>query len=473
MAPDWSTPAFPPILYTMATTRIHPKAFGITWLLLMTLMGLAPVCPQTPYPALGGDQTIASLADSADIRRRLWDTMLAAPRTTVLASKPALERNAWGTWSVSAQRGKDAFYIIIAPDRAGTYPIYAQGSWIIKRSDRDGSFLQAKIFLRSDPGTFARVYPFDSRSRIDIIVYGGVLYREVIVPLPFDEVLRSPLSRMRELTADVIDWSLFAPEPALYADLRRLESAIRVRLPGLRYADDGAIDQDGNPVLISTRAAQPAPAGLNCSGFAKWLVDGILHPVTGNYLSIGALKERMIDWRGSSFTISFEETLDPFFGLDWSRALAREAWAVFHPSRHDESPLANDVDEPPFALRVKDADPVNGGSSYEAFADNFDDVGIDVRGLKAELFVLALREPGRFYLAQFNARDKNPPNLRRYFHIAALLPYFDEDGVFRVTVFESAAETSLDRILADRDYEFVKLVRLPVSSRFEPQSLMP
>lgn len=300
-----------------------------------------------------------------------------------------------------------------------------------------------------------------------------MLYREVIVPLPFEEVLKSPFTRIRELTADVIDWSLFAPEPALYGDLRKMETAIRVRLPGLRYADDGAIDQDGRPVLISTLVDQVQPAGLNCSGFAKWLVDGIRYPLTGTYLSVASLTDRMLDWRGSSFTIRFEEALDPFFGLDWARALAREAWATFHPSGHDESPLANDVDAPPFALRVKDADPVNGGSAYEAFADNFDDAGLDVRGLKAELFVLASREPGRFYLAQFNARDKAAPNLRRYFHIAALFPYFDEAGIFRITVFESAAETSLDRILADRDYEFVKLVRLPVSSRFEPQSLSP
>lgn len=442
-------------------------------MLFVLLMCLMPAFPQAAYPALGGDQPISAMADNSDIRRRIWDTVISAPRAMALSSGPTAERNAWGTWSVSTQRGKDAFYVVVAPDRAGGFPMYAQGSWIIKRSDRDGSFMQVKIFLRSDPGTFARVYPYGTRSRIDIVAYGGVLYREVIVPLSFDDVLRSPFSRLRELTADVIDWSLFAPEPPLYGDARSLESAIRVRLPGLRYADDGAIDQDGRPVLISTLSDQLPPAGLNCSGFAKWLVDGILHPLTGSYLSIATLKDRMLGWRGSSFTINFEERLDPFFGLDWARALAREAWAVFHPSRHDESPLANDVDDPPSALRVKDADPINGGSLYEAFSDNFDDVGIDVRGLKAELFVLASREPGRFYLAQFNARDKTAPNLRRYFHIAALFPYFDSDGIFRVTVFESAAETSLDRIVADRDYEFVKLVRLPVSSRFEPQSLAP
>lgn len=452
---------------------LRPASLALVGLLLV-----APVFSQAAYTALGGDRSISSMPENADIRRRVWDTMITAPRSTVLAGAPAVERNAWGTWSVSNQPGKDSFYIVIAPERTVAdmrlaFPVYAQGSWIIKRSGRDGSYLQAKIFLKSDTGTFARIYPYGARSRIDVVAYGGVLYREVIVPLPFDEVLRSPFSRIRELTADVIDWSLFAPDPALYGELRIMESAIRARLPALRYADDGAIDQSGRAVLISTGADQVPPAGLNCSGFAKWLVDGIRYPLTGTYLSVAALTDRMLDWRGSSFTIKFEETLDPFFGLDWSRALAREAWAAFHPSRHDDSPLANDVDDPPFALRVKDADPVNGGSAYEAFADNFDDVGLDVRGLKAELFVLASHEPGRFYLAQFNARDRAAPNLRRYFHVAALFPYFDESGIFRVTVFESAAETSLDRILADRDYEFVKLVRLPVSSRFEPQSLVP
>ncbi|HAE22878.1 MAG TPA: hypothetical protein DCG47_11215, partial [Spirochaetaceae bacterium] len=74
-------------------------------------------------------------------------------------------------------------------------------------------------------------------------------------------------------------------------------------------------------------------------------------------------------------------------------------------------------------------------------------------------------------LAQFNARTINPPRLRSYFHIAALFPYFDDEGAFKVAVFESAAETSLDRILRAQNYEFVKLVRMPVSPRFNPPAL--
>jgi len=455
-------------------------------LVATALLWLAPgIQAQSTFPPLAGDQSLSSVPDSADIRVRLWTSIINAQPAAVLALRPRIESNPWGSWRLIMDRGTDAFYVSIIPARqtttgssssaaggvATSYPQYAQGTWIIKRSTATGAFMQAKIFLRSDPGTFARIYPFGSRSRMDIVAYGGVLYREVILPLSFEDSLRSPLSRIMNLTADVIDWSLFSPDPALHAETRALASSIRQWLPGLRYGDDGALDADGRPVYIASLLPQGPNPGLNCSGFVKWIADGILHPLTGSWLSVSAIKERMIGWRGGSFTERFEETHDPFFGLDWSRALAKEAWQVMYPGRPEESPLAHDVSDPPFALIVKDNNPVNGGSSYRSFTDNFDDAGIEVAGLKATLFLLASREPGRFYLAQFNARDPNPPRLRRYFHIAALFPYFDTDGIFRVAVFESAEETSLDRIMRSTSYEYVKLVRMPSSARFVPPPL--
>ncbi|MDX9959146.1 MAG: hypothetical protein RBT68_11950 [Spirochaetia bacterium] len=454
---------------------------------------------QSAFPALPDDKPLSGIPDSADIRIRLWTSLISARPASVMAMKPKTETNPWGSWRLSMDRGQDAFYLSIIPARqplpaantgtspspyiapvpatSGNTPVsyaqYTQGTWIIKRSSSTGDFLQVKIFLRSDPGTFARIYPFGERSRMDIVAYGGVLYREVIVPLSFEDSLRSPLSRIIRLTSDVVDWSLFSPDPALHAETRSLAASIRTWLPGLRYGDDGALDADGRPVYIASLLPQGPLPGLNCSGFVKWIADGILHPLTGSWLSVAAIKERMTDWRGSSFTERFEETHDPFFGLDWSRALAKEAWQVMYPGRNEDSPLAHDVSDPPFALIVNDSSPVNGGSSYRSFTDNFDDAGIEMSGLKATLFMLASREPGRFYLAQFNAQDPQPPSLRRYFHIAALFPYFDTDGIFKVAVFESAEETSLDRILGSRLYEYVKLVRMPASARFEPPLLGP
>jgi hypothetical protein len=466
----------------MKAGRPPAKAITRALLALTALFWLAQgIQAQAAFEPLAGDSPLASAPDSADIRARLWTSVIAANPEQVLAMRARVEANPWGSWQLSMDRSADAFYISLIPARrtstaagggnSASYPQYGQGTWIIKRSKATGAFMQAKIFLRSDPGTFARIYPFGGRSRMDIVAYGGVLYREVILPLSFEDSLRSPLSRIMKLTADVVDWSLFSPDPALHAEARALAASIRQRLPGLRYDDDGALDADGRPVYIASLLPQGPNPGLNCSGFVKWITDGILYPLTGSWLSVVAIKERMTDWRGTSFTEKFEETHDPFFGLDWSRALAKEAWQVMYPGRTEDSPLAHDVSDPPFALIVNDSNPVNGGSTYRSFTDNFDDAGIEVAGLKAALFLLASREPGRFYLAQFNSRDPNPPRLRRYFHIAALFPYFDTDGIFKVAVFESAEETSLDRIMRSTTYEYVKLVRMPTSARFEPPVL--
>jgi hypothetical protein len=245
-----------------------------------------------------------------------------------MAMGQKIETNPWGSWRLGVDRGPDSFYLSIIPARqpvqaasAGTiltpnispvpattsgnpvsYPQYAQGTWIIKRSSSTGGFLQVKIFLRSDPGTFARIYPFGERSRMDVVAYGGVLYREVILPLSFEDILRSPLSRIMRLSADVVDWSLFSPDPALHAETRSLAASIRKWLPGLRYGDDGALDADGTPVYIASLLPQGPLPGLNCSGFVKWIADGILHPLTGSWLSVAAIKDRMTDWRGTSFT---------------------------------------------------------------------------------------------------------------------------------------------------------------------------
>jgi hypothetical protein len=435
----------------------------------MLLALLASMPAQSAFPALGGDQPVEHIPENNDIRGQLWDTLLTVPPARIGPTPAMIRSNAWASWRIQLDRTKDALYISLMPSRHDRYSQYVQGTWIIKRSLASGAFMQAKIFMRSDPGTFIRIYPFGQRSRLDVVAYGGVLYREVILPLPFETVLRSPLSRIRTLTKDVVDWSIFSPDPALYTQTRLLARAIRQALPGLHYRDDGALDANGRAVFIANLLPQPDPGGLNCSGFVKWITDGILSPITGTYLSIEILKDRMINWRGTSFTERFETTHDPFFGLDWSRALAREAWSVLYPAWQDPSPLLFDVGDPPFALIVQDVDPLNATSGgYRTFADNFDDAGIEVAGLKALLFMLATREPGRFYLAQFNARDDEPPRLRRFFHVAALVPYFDSAGIFRIDVFESAAETSIERLLASKRYEFVKLVRMPVSLPFAP-----
>jgi hypothetical protein len=58
--------------------------------------------------------------------------------------------------------------------------------------------------------------------------------------------------------------------------------------------------------------------------------------------------------------------------------------------------------------------------------------------------------------------------MRQYFHIAVLVPYFDNLGNFRTVVFESAEETSFAAFKVRYPGHYVNLVRIPIETAFEP-----
>jgi hypothetical protein len=121
-----------------------------------------------------------------------------------------------------------------------------------------------------------------------------------------------------------------------------------------------------------------------------------------------------------------------------------------------------------------------------------ENAGYEVEGLQALLYTLAIDEPGKFYLAAVNnetgppTTEQNPrgaPRMRTYFHVMAFIPYFTENGVFQIAVFESAAETSIsafknrypvsERIIDGERKIYpnghcVSLVRVPVETAFDP-----
>ncbi|MEI6875535.1 MAG: hypothetical protein WCL50_10460, partial [Spirochaetota bacterium] len=100
-----------------------------------------------------------------------------------------------------------------------------------------------------------------------------------------------------------------------------------------------------------------------------------------------------------------------------------------------------------------------------------EDAGFGTEGLPALLYHLAIKDPGYFYLASVNKQDSD--GLRHHYHIAVLLPWFDEGGTFRVDVFESAAETSLIALVARTAGQMFHLVRIRAERDFDPPRLPP
>jgi len=209
--------------------------------------------------------------------------------------------------------------------------------------------------------------------------------------------------------------------------------------------------------------------GLNCSGFTKWLIDGILRPVTGERLAIPPLKAPFGN-RGSSFTANWEERRDIFFGLDWIRNLAAAANGTIRTSVHsslDEFEVRSNN----FAHVLVNENSTFAPHSYPGFLT---DAGYGMEGLHPLLYTLAIDEPFSFYLAAANmevsdtASIRGTPRLRQYYHVSALVPYFDENGFFKIAVFESAAETTFAGFRKRHQGRYVNLVKIPVSPTFDP-----
>jgi len=401
------------------------------------------------------EDPVRGFPESADIRSAYWMSFFCAPEAELDRRAPAVVTNESGSFRLWGTRSGGYYYAIAAalanpgPPRGET-PLYSQGTWILKRSSPDGVPVQAKVFLRSDPGTFIRIYPDGDRSKLDLVVYGGVLNREV--PLPV----------------------LFAPENGMYREVRSFVDETRRRLPSLRYADDGALDDQGAPVLIATGAPQAEPTGLNCSGFAAWIADGFYRPLTGGLLNPRALAARHLESRPTKAAEPYEERLDPFFGLDWTRNIAKALLDARAPSRphglaeSDVRVSAFALVSPAYAGGLSPAS-VNGSSDYRPYPAYQVDLGYEVSGLKALLYVLAVREPGSIYLASVSRKSGGAiPGLSRHYHVAVLAPYFDDSGEFKVAAFESDVETSVERIMARVPNDYVHLVRVRAERDYDP-----
>jgi hypothetical protein len=443
---------------------------------MASIMALGP-----GFPLFGLDLPVKRIIDDSSLRISLKDTWFTEIPGRVLGRRPELfTLGGGGRVQLRAEAGRDEFMIILAreltgPVRSpgGAFPGWAQGSWILTRRKDTGAAARIRVFLRSDPYTYVQFRPLSAdKCQMDVVVYDAYLQQSLPLPVPLERLYTMPVAEVLNLAGEKFPRKYFEPDPADYRDVRNFISQVRNRLPEVTFAEDGAIDENGNYVYIDTLERQDEPAGLNCSGFAKWIVDGLLRPLTGERLPIGPLKEPFGP-RGSSFTEPWESVRDPFFGLDWTRHLASRAMTALRSSAYGGIEEI-EVRWQPFSQVIIREKNTSALRSYPGFLK---DAGFGFEGLHPLLYTLAVDEPGRIYLAAVNTEmgpsvtPDNPrgrPRMRQYFHIAVLVPFFNEYGTFQVAVFESAGETSFTNFKTRYPGHAANLVRIPVEPVFDP-----
>ena len=332
------------------------------------------------------------------------------------------------------------------------------GSYIIKRSldeydNINFGITQIKIFYKNDDNSFLRILPSESKqeSLMEIELYGKIIQKNIRVPLSLSELARKPFLELANLTSNYVDWNFYISDyKNLYGDdVRLLSESIDPFLSFLKDADDGAIDKEGNFVYIDSLELQEGDGGLNCSGFAKWVVDGIYKPVTGKNIDIAYLKEKHYELRGNRWSSKLEDEKDPHFGLDWIRNLAFEILKLHEP----ESTLSSvDISN----LR------------YHEYKEN---IGFPLDAIKTVLYELAVTYPYNFYLGSLNSKSNEPPYLRQHTHVVVLFPYIDKNGNFQALVYSVNEKISLNYLKLHWNDNYIHLVQIEASARFEPSGV--
>jgi len=344
------------------------------------------------------------------------------------------------------------------------YPIWGRGSWVIKKDLLTGSFVQAKIFLQDDENSFVRLFPTnDGRSRLDVHLYGKQLGENVIIPVSFEELMLTPFARIAALTNHSVNWEILFPDSDAYGyrKVKALVSSLAIYDDSIVEIRDAAVDgaglnvfiESGKPIRIGEKTAdggilEKGKTGMNCSGYVKWIADGLYSAWSGfpgsRYLSIESLRQptslvNRNPWsesRSASGRDARDELdallRDPRFGLDWNRNLAR----IVEESRLGKT-LRDDE------IQALDTGELDGIPFWT-------DLGYKLEDLPSALYQLAAVRPGSVFLAAVNSRflpeptdaDPNPVPLHQYWHVTLLAPWFEngEDkeqrGRFRVAVLD-------------------------------------
>ncbi len=420
---------------TVARRVTGSYSFGLAFL----MVALVPVAIHA---------NIRDSVDTSEARRSMRTSFTAPAAEIALRATRVIGQSGGRLVRYSAEASSDSVYQIFAPEHAGAYPVFGAGTYIVRHDRRTASIDQVKVFLLTHPGFFVRIFPDGERSRMDLYVNHVMTYRNVRIPFEFDRVLTEPFSRIVESTRSIVAWDIVSPD---VGDSRHLLVAgmvdsIRAALPSLEDADDGAMDVAGNAVFISTREPQLTSAGMNCSGFAKWVADGLFGPRTGGYLTIDRLSERHHGMRGTGWSAAFEDERDPFFGLDWTRNIA--------------TALSESTGRSP-SVRDRDVRTVR----YSRYVEN---VGYPIDELGRILYLLALESPGEFYFGSVNREFNDVPRLRRHSHVVVLFPYFDSRGRFQAVVMERNVETDVGSLVSRYKGAGIHLVSASADDTFDP-----
>ena len=344
---------------------------------------------------------------------------------------------------------ESAYYFLFINGDMESFNAVSPGTYIIKRNKKNGQIEQVKIFLKEAKDTYVKITSEKGKTLLEMMFYGSIIYRDIIIPVSLDELVLSPFDRIVELSEYMIDWSFLSSsyDKDENRKLKNISSSITERLSSLHDSDDGAQDKNGNFIFIETMSRQNGTSGFNCSGFVKWICDGLYFASEKKLMDVETLKKKNIDKRATLLNSILENERDPYFGLDWTRNIAIKISGLRLGEGEKIDPSSVDIRDYPFRRYI-------------------DDRGYPVSDLKSIMYYDAKKEPGYFYLASVNGDFGDDPVLRQHFHVAALFPLFSYNGEFAPAVYERNRSTDIDEFIERYKNNYVHMVKIRADSAY-------
>ena len=415
---------------------------------------------------------ILSIPDSSAVRDQAMEPWLTAPISAVIDRECENVQTDFGqVFQVRAEREGSEVAIVFAP-REGSYDFLgkAPGAWVVYRDYLSGKILRVNVYFQYDSRVYVCLRPDNQpkkpKSEVDLIIHGAYACRGVPLGIPFSEVLKLSFSELFNLTKETVPWNYVKTDYRNYVNNNKMVEKIRRKLPQFEYIEDAAYDEFENPVYISTgeaRSGTPGKIGINCSGFTKWVVDGITIALSGSATKIEALKQPTIELDGTLYKSQAEEE-EMFRSYDWIRNLSTAAVCAERDKEFPAGTLGVDVQVNPFAgLKSPDGTVRNVGFVPKT--------GYEINLLKPLLYVLAATEPDMLYLGAVKTckcKTEDEPETWTFHHDVVFLPYFDQAGICHIEVFESGVETSFEEFVEENKGSYIYLCRVKSSDRFQP-----
>lgn len=424
------------------------------------------------------------MQDSFEIRTQIRNTWLSAKISALQGREAQVFVDSSGAeFQVRFENYGEECAIIVAPCKeekvfvysgAGetetmqkTYPAESRGSWILYRKTSDGSYLSLRYYFSADSQVYVQFRPSDrissEKSAGDFVVFGETIARSVPVGLPFESLLTMSFATMRTLTDKSFPWADDVFYYELYDGSRQMIAVIRENLFRFRYMESIAEDEEGNTVYINKNEVtyvDLSPAFTekgdevlyqSSVGFVKWIADGLVRPVSSSGVLINPLFRSTVGFRPGSLAYSVAEDYNTMLALDWTRNLAAAVVSVLS---------SNDYSFEESGVLV----------NKKIIADAYSEVaGYSVPPLKTIMYMLAIQEPGRFYLGALRHVEKAEQEIVVYNEAAAFFPIFDRNGRFSVIVFKDGKELTIEEFVEEYKDESVQLVRLNSSEQFFPR----